>query len=331
MEIILQEAPGQKAEPRLFRRGFEILAQVLLLCERLCLRKANQIEDYLGCRMDWTTENIKWFFQQPPPRGLDETLLEDALNVLFPKMIRVVFYVLPVLMLIMAGMVLTILVRTTDLKGEWLLMTEPIVWTSGKVLEIEKIKGSKGSITYAYTFEFKPVDREALRDAPVRGICFSGDAVASVGQQVSIEYLPDRPKISRIEGCRLNFTPLAAIVVIPLLGAVTAILPLGMVRYKKNSLQRLLSHGVLASAFIEKIKPGAKGSLAVGLRYAVNGAEVEAKSNISGRKEVKTWLKSLHESGQAVLILSDPRKPKNIFMLELLLHARKESLPEATG
>ena len=83
--------------------------------------------------MDWTIQNIKWFFRQPPPRGLDDTLLEDALNVLLPKMIRVVFYVLPVLMLIMAGMVLTILLRTTDLKGEWLLMTEPTVRTSGRV------------------------------------------------------------------------------------------------------------------------------------------------------------------------------------------------------
>ncbi len=95
--------------------------------------------------MEWTVENIKWFFQQPASRQLDNTLLDDTLNVVFPKMVRVVFYVLPALMVVIIGTMLTILIQNTDIKGELRLMNSPAV-TSGKVLDVEKRKGSKGSM-----------------------------------------------------------------------------------------------------------------------------------------------------------------------------------------
>lgn len=281
--------------------------------------------------MDWTSENIKWFFRQPPPREVDETLLTDALDVIFPRILRAVFYIVPVLLLIMAGIMFTFLLRTSDFKGEWRLMTEPLTRTSGKVLDIEKIKGSKGSITYAYTFEYKPIGHEPPQASTVRGLCFSGDMIAVLGQQVAVEYLPDHPGVSRIEGCRLSFTPLVVVALIPFLGAIAGILPLGLVRYKKKGLKRLLVAGVLASAVIEKIKPGAKGSLVVQMRYALNGAELEAKTNTSGRNEEREWLKSLMEAGQPALILADPWKPKRIFILELLLQAKAKGLQGATS
>jgi hypothetical protein len=271
--------------------------------------------------MEWTTENIRWFFQKPPPRQLDSSLLNDTLNVVFPKIIQVLFCILPVLIMVMVGIVLTFLLRTADIKGEWRLMNESAV-ISGKVLDIEKRKGSKGSITYVYTFEFKP----AGHDSPVKGMCFSGDQVASVGQSVSIEYLPDTPRVSRIKGCRLNFSPLEVMVAIPFLGVITAILPLGLLRYKKRSLQRLLTNGVLVMAIIERIKPGAKGSLVVEVKYVVDNTDVKSKTNTSGLKDVKEWLMSVQEAGQPVMILTDPTRPKTIFLLELLLHTKKGSL-----
>jgi hypothetical protein len=264
--------------------------------------------------MEWTTENIRWFFQKPSPRQLDNSLLNDTLNVVFPKIMQVLFYVLPVLILVMMGAVLTFLIRNSDIKGEWRLINESAV-ISGKVLDIEKRKGSKGSITYVYTFEFKP----AGHDSPMKGMCFSGDQVASIGQQVSIEYLPDTPRVSRIKGCRLNFSPLEVMAAVPFLGVITAILSLGLLRHKKKSLQRLLTNGVLVMAMIEKIKPGAKGSLVVEVKYAVDNTEVKSKTNTSGLKAVKEWLMSVQEAGQPLMIVADPSKPKNIFLLELLL------------
>jgi hypothetical protein len=170
--------------------------------------------------MDWTTENIKWFFQQSPPRQLDDTLLKETHNVIFPKVLRVVFFALPALMLIVVGLVLTLL-----------------LWV---------------------------------------------------------------------------------IVVIPFLGAITAILPLGILRCKSKSLERLLTDGVLSSAVIEKVRPGPKGSLVVELRFRIGDMEYTSKTRASGRNQVIERLMSLREAGQQVLVLADLQKPGNIFSLGLL-------------
>lgn len=265
--------------------------------------------------MQWTPESIRCTFQLPPPRQLDTALLQDSLNVVVPKIVRVVFYVVPLLMLVILGTVLTFLIQNSDMEGEWRLSNGPAV-ASGRVLDMEVRKGSKGSITYVYTFEFKPPGQ----DVPVKGTCFSGDQVASTGQEVTIEYLPDTPRTSRIVGCRLNFTPLETMVLLPIVGIIAGILPWGMLWYKKQSLRRLLVNGVPVMAIIERINPGAKGSLIVELKYALNDAEVKSKTNITGRKDIKTWLTSLLEAGQPVMILADPGKPKRVFLLELLTH-----------
>lgn len=242
-------------------------------------------------------------------------------------MVRVLFYLLPVLMLSIVSVMLTFLIRNTDLKSEWRLMTEPAIQTTGIALDIEEAKGSRDSITYVYTYEFKPVGREGPNDPPVKGISYAGERVAAPGQAVHIDYLQADHRISRIEGCRVNFAPWQTLVVIPFLGVIMAILPWGMVSYKKRSLQRLITLGVTASALIEKIKPGAKGSLVVEVRYRVDGTEITAKTNTGGGKQLKEWLMSLRQAGQTVLILVDPEKPKHIFMLELLLRSRKVNAP----
>jgi hypothetical protein len=279
--------------------------------------------------MNWTPENIQWYFQQPPPRLPEGTLLDDALDVIFPRIVRVIFYILPVLMLIITSVMLTFLIRTADLKSEWRLMTEPAIQTRGKVLEMEQSKSSKGSVTYIYTYEFKPVGREGPNDAPVKGVSYAGNRVASPGETVLVDYLPDAHPVSRIKGCRVNFVSVQGIVVIPFIGIITAILPWGVISYKKKFLRRLITLGVTASAMIEKIKPGGKGTLAIGLRYTVGGTEVQSRTSTGGGKGVKEWLMSLHQSGQTVLILADPEKPKRIFMLELLLKAKGAHLTDS--
>jgi len=268
--------------------------------------------------MEWTTENVKWFFAQSPPRQVDETLLNDMLNVIFPNIGRVLFSLVPVLVLVTMGMAITILIKNVDLEGEWRLLTESTTVTSGRVLEVEKRKGSKGAIIYGYKFEFKPVGGEAVDKAPVKGVCFSGDQVASPGQTVQVEYVPDDPKVSRIQGCRLNSVSLAPLIAMPLVGIITIILPLGMVGFKKKWLQRLLTLGVSTPAIIEKIKPGPKGSLVVWVQYNVAGADLKSKASISGRKSEKELLLSRQEAGQPLTILVDPNKPRNVFILDLL-------------
>jgi hypothetical protein len=275
--------------------------------------------------MEWTTENIKWFLEQSPPRQVDETLLNDSLNVFFPRIVRVILLALPLLMLVMIGMALVFLLRTADLMGEWRLMTEPTVVTPGKVIDVERRKGSKGSVTYVYTFEFKPADRREVNDPPVKGMSFSGSQIAASGQTVSIEYIRDNPKTSRIQGSRLNPMPLAAVLAMPLVGAIAVILPMGMVRSKKKWLQRLLAFGVTTPATIEKVKPGPKGSIVVELGFSVGGVEIRSKTSVSGRKGEKERLMGLQESGRPMAILVDPDKPKSVFLLDLLLNARRGS------
>jgi hypothetical protein len=272
--------------------------------------------------MDWTSENLEWFFKQPTPRQVDETLLHDAVDVFFPKIARVVLYILPVLMLSIMGFLITFLVRTTDITGDWRLLTEPTALSYGRVLHMEKRKGSKGSILYVYRFEFKPGGSAEAKEPPVKGVCFSGSQVASPEQQVSIEYLRNDPKVSRIQGCRLNPIPLTLVIAMPLIGAITGILPIGIFRYKRKWLHRLLAFGVLAPAVVEKVKPGPKGALVVYVRYNMGGAELKSKTNVSGRKEIKGWLISLAESGECGTILVDPDKPKSFFLLDLLLAAK---------
>jgi hypothetical protein len=273
--------------------------------------------------MEWTTENTKWFFGLSPPRQVDETLLNDMFNVIFPKIVRVLFSVLPVVMLVTMGTALVMVMQTADLKGEWLLLTEPTVLTSGRVLDLEMRKGSKGAIIYVYKFEFKQAGGEASDKAPVKGVCFSGAQVASPGQTVQIEYIPDDPKVSLIQGCRLNPVSLAPMVAMPFVGLIAVISPLAMVRYKRKWLERLLTIGVSTPAMIEKIKPGPKGSLVVEVRYDVAGVELKSKMNTSGRKPEKEWLMSRQESDQPLTIVVDPNKPKSVFILDLLWIARK--------
>ncbi len=275
--------------------------------------------------MDWTPENMKWFFELSPPRTVDDGMLTKALDVIFPKIVRVIFYLLPALMLLTTGMMMTILIKTADMRGEWRLLKGPTTFTSGKVLDVEANKSSKGSITYIYDFEFKPVGGK-MDAPPVKGVCFSGDPVASAGQSVQIEYIPDDPKISRIEGCNLNPMPWALFAAMPFIGIFSAVIPLGLLRYKRNWLLRLLTFGKLTEAVIEKVKPGPKGSIIVEVRYNVDGVELKSKTNINGQKGEKDWLKSLHESARPVTLLVDPRKPKSIFLLDLLLQRESKRI-----
>lgn len=273
--------------------------------------------------MVWTAENIQWYFQQPPPRPLDNTLLRQALDLLFPRMVRMLFAILPVLTLTIAGVLLVFLIQHSDLKSEWRLMTEPVTETSGEVVGVEQIKGSRGSVTYLYQFEFKPGGREGPSDPPVKGISFSGDRVAAPGETVRIDYLANDHRVNRIKRCRVSFHSLELIVMIPFLGIIMGIAPWGILSYQKRTLQRLITHGVAALAVIEKIKPGAKGTLAVELRFTLSGAESKARTNTGGGNDLKAWLMSLQQSGRNVLILVNPQNPKRIFLLELLLNAAR--------
>jgi hypothetical protein len=69
--------------------------------------------------------------------------------------------------------------------------------------------------------------------------------------------------------------------------------------------------------------PGPKGSLSLDVRYVPDGRELTSKTHTPGRKQEKEWLTSLRESGRSVVILVDPSKPKNIFLLDLLLNAKR--------
>lgn len=80
--------------------------------------------------MDATTDDLRWFFQQPPPRQVDGELFDAALDVLFPRMLRVLFYILPIFMLSIVGVILAILIQNTDLRTEWRLMTEHLLQTA---------------------------------------------------------------------------------------------------------------------------------------------------------------------------------------------------------
>jgi len=276
--------------------------------------------------MVWTAENIQCYFQQPPPRLLDDTLLRQALDLLFPRMVRMLFTILPVLMLTIVGVLLIFLIRHSDLKSDWRLITEPVLEASGKVLGVEQIKGSKGSVSYLYQFEFKPVGREGPHDPPVKGISFSGDRVAAPGATVLIDYLPNDHGVNRIKGCRVSFHSLELMVLLPVLGIIVGIAPWVVVSYKKKILQRLITLGVAAPAVIENIKPGAKGTLIVELRFVLSGTELKARINTGGGNKIKEWLMSLQQRWQNVLILVDPEKPKRVFLLELLLNTARMEL-----
>lgn len=269
--------------------------------------------------MEWTTENLKWFFSQSPPRQVDETLLADTLNIIFPKFLRVLFTILPVIMLLVMSFTLSVFIRIGDFRGEWRLISEPAAASLGKIMEVERRKGSKGSIVHVYRFQFKPVDRAEANDPPVEGVCFCDDPIASPGQAVRIEYIPDEPKISRLPGCRLNPFPLASLIALPVIAGITALFPLGILRYKKRWMQRMLTLGTVTPAIIEKLKPGPKGSLVVELGFDINGRRLNSKTNVSGRKDEKEWMTSLHESGRPVTLLVDPNKTRSVFILDLLL------------
>lgn len=269
--------------------------------------------------MGQTAESLKWFFGITPPRVVDDALFEDMLSILLPRFVRILLLSLPVLLILTMGMLLTVLTKTMDLKAEYRIMTESTTSATGKVLSVETRKGSKGSITYVYHFEFKPTGRENGSSSVVRGVSFSGSKVASPGQPVQIEYFPDDPRISRMQGTRLSAAPLSNILIIFFLVVIGSIFPVGLVRYKKKWLRRLLTYGVTSSGIIEKVKPGPKGSIDATVRFGVDGMERESKTNIPGNKPAKEWLLELQESGRPVMVLVDPTRPQSIFLPELLL------------
>ncbi len=272
--------------------------------------------------MNWTAEHIKWFMEQPPPRQVDEKLLNDAINVLIPKIARIILYILPIMVMIVMGMMLTLLAMTVDLKGEWRLLTGPLASAPGKVLNVERKKGSKGAITFIYDYEFTPADSREMSGSRVRGVSFSDDRITSAGQTVTIEYIPDNPAVSRIQGARYTPVPLLPIVVLPFVGVAVVILVPAMIRYKKKWLHGLLAHGVSTAATIEKIKPGPKGAIIVHVLYEINGEIIKSKTSTNGRRGEKERLQSIQDSGRPVAVLVNPDKPKNFFLLDLLMSAR---------
>lgn len=269
--------------------------------------------------MDWTSDSIEWYLAQSPPRQVEESLLNKALDVLFPKFLRAFFYILPAFILFTTGIVTILMYKVADIKGEWRLETGPTSLAFGKVLNVQERKGSKGSITYHYTFEFEPTERKQTQAPPLRGSCFSGSPIAAAGQSVSIEYAPEDPRLSRIQGGRLTPFPLATIFAMPILGLLGTLLPIGMLRYKRNWLRRLLAYGTLIEAIISKIKPGPKGTLQIYLQYTMASGDIQAKFQTSGRPQIKDRMNQLYANNQPVRVLVNPDRPKSVFLWDLLV------------
>ena len=111
---------------------------------------------------------------------------------------------------------------------------------TGRVLETKNTGASENERqVQASVYEF------SVAGEPYRGTSYTTDAAASQGQEVTIEYDPDNPNRSRIEGMRRNmFGPWAAIVsIFPAIG-LAFIVPFTLSGIKRN---RLLRDGVLTT------------------------------------------------------------------------------------
>jgi hypothetical protein len=152
------------------------------------------------------------------------------------------------------------------------------------------------------------------------GVCYRRAFGDPVGAAATVEYLPDRPAISRIVGCTvIPFGYFSAIVgILPIIGFG---LVAGQWTLRRRAL-RLLRDGVFAMAKVTDVKrtnvevnderrfrvsvslTSAGGELVTG--YDAYGADAQmAESRLA--------------SGETVGVLYDPARPKRLYVVEKLL------------
>lgn len=84
------------------------------------------------------------------------------------------------------------------------------------------------------------------------GACYSPSVRLEDGAQATVVYLPEKPNVARIEGCRLS--PFgwgaAGVVIMPMIGAAMY----AFTRRSRKRIQALLTHGLFAVGHISEIK-----------------------------------------------------------------------------
>jgi len=268
-------------------------------------------------RMTLAKSTLDSFLFMPPPRQVDPALHDAALNLFLPKGVRIFLYVLPLLFIAAACAAVSLLVMNGRYVEEWRMLHEPTAHAEGVVRGVEVRRGSKGSKTYVYDFDFSLSRTDQKK--PVRGYCFSDKPLAAQGKTVPVEYLVSNPSVARIKGARLNPAPLFVVAMIPLLTFITLIMIYGLIVYRKKWIERVFRDGEAVSARIQEIKRGPKNTKIIVLAFNHMGENRTAKVQLPLCKKPLELINARHAAREPVSALVHPVKKKDIFIFDLIM------------
>jgi hypothetical protein len=194
----------------------------------------------------------------------------------------------------------------------WLFRLNNVATAQAVIVDVENTNASENDTpVYAYRYTFR-VER---LEAEYPGVSYSTGRLFEPGQTVTVEYIPDRPAISRIQGTRRAiFSPFAICIVLifPLIG-LGFIIP-GVINGIKAN--RLLAHG--------KVGLGRQLSM-VPTNTRINKQQVykltfEFIADNGSRYEVvtRTHLPHVLDDESQERLLYDPANPAYAVMLDNL-------------
>lgn len=250
------------------------------------------------------------YFSQVPPRAFNEKIFKALWNGIVPTPVRYLLWSLVPLTL--AIMTLFILMAMWTSEDSRRLDKGPVTQIQGEVIKVEK-KSTRHGRYYAIDYQFSPNQQAKF----IKGTSYADDKAYSKDAPVTIEYLNQNQRISRIIGLRTMPNDITHMVILVVL--LTATLIPGVVIYlnwKKGFMKALLCHGEIVEAQIDKVKKGGKGLIFAEVSYPLHGIQQHKKLSCPTVQELFPVLSNRQTEQISIKVLVHPQKYKYVYLIE---------------
>lgn len=152
------------------------------------------------------------------------------------------------------------------------------------------------------------------------GSCYASGVSRDAGSRVAVEYLPSRPAVARIEGCRLSAFHWAAgfVILFPLIGVAMVFFA---VRARRRVV-RLLADGVFSAGRIESVEATAvrvNNQTRYRVTVVFKDGTTDRRSSYSAYGPEAELAEQKRAEGAVVGVLCNPADPSQILLIDELV------------
>ena len=168
---------------------------------------------------------------------------------------------------------------------------------------------------FKYEFSYAPADGSSMK-----GTCYATGVARDAGSRVADEYLPVRPAVARIEGCRLSPFHWGGgfVVLFPCIGVAIVFFTLRA----RRRLAQLLAEGIFSAGRIESVE-ATSVTVNKQRQYRVTvvfkDAAGERRSSYSAYGRDAELAETKRADGSVVGVLYDPANPSRILLIDELV------------